>query len=188
MKLFYNYYEDSNITRKYEIDFCLRKNLENDIFNIVIIESQARLTYNDFFRRINKLIVDENDINIICNSDIFFDETIELANKIQHNQVFALSRWDWYEKHPPVFFDRPDSQDTWIIRGTIKNVNGNFPLGKKGCDNRIAYEFNKVGYNVINPGKTIKSYHFHNSNIRTNTYHSDVVPEPYMTCHPMHLP
>ena len=186
IRLFYNYYEDTNPIRKKEIDFCLQKNLQNKFLNVIIIEQQGRLTYNDFFNRINKIITNDNDISIICNSDIFFDETIELANKIENKQFFALSRWDWQENHPPVFFNRQDSQDTWIMRGPILNVDGNFSLGKRGCDNRIAHEFQKAGYKVTNPGKTIKTYHVHSSNIRNYNF-NDVVPGPYLSPFPTDL-
>lgn len=186
IRLFYNYYEDPNIARKREIDLCLQKNLQNKFLNVVLIEQQSKLSYNDFFTRINKVITNEDDISIICNSDIFFDETIELANKIEPKQLYALSRWDWHQNQPPILFNRPDSQDTWIVRGTISNVDGNFTLGKKGCDNRIAHEFHKAGYSVINPSKSIKTYHVHGSNIRNYSY-SDVVPGPYLTCGPIEL-
>ena len=186
IRLFYNYYQDDNPIRRKEIDFCFKKNLENKIVNTIIIESQTKLTYNDFFEKINKTITNDDDINIICNSDIFLDDTIELANKIQDKQVFALSRWDWYENQAPVFFHRQDSQDTWIFRGPAININGSFTLGKRGCDNRIAYEFQRAGYQVINVGKTIKTFHVHNSNIRNYSF-NDVVPGPYLSPEPTDL-
>lgn len=186
IRLIYNYYEDKNFLRKKEIDFCLQKNLDNELLTTVIVESAAKPTYNYFFEKINKLTTPD-DINIICNSDIFFDETISLLPKYLTNnpkkQMFALSRWDWHNQDDIVFFNRPDSQDTWIVKGNIENVYGDFTLGKRGCDNRIAYEFYKAGYTVVNPSKSIKSYHVHNSGIRNYTF-ADLVPEPYLTIHP----
>lgn len=185
IRLFYNYYEDKNPVRKKEIDFCLKKNLENTLINTVIIESPNKPTYEFFFQQINK-VTGPDDINIICNSDIFFDETISLAENIKHNQLYALLRWEWHGPNNITFNERPDSQDTWIVRGKVENVFGNFTLGIRGCDNRIAHEFLKSGYTVINPAKSIKSYHVHQSNIRNYTM-QDVVPPPYFTIMPSSL-
>ena len=185
IRLFYNYYEDKNPARKREIDFCLQKNLENKLINTIIIEGSSKPTYELFFQQINN-ITEPNDINIICNSDIFFDETIILAENIKPNQMYALLRWEWYSPTNITFNERPDSQDTWIVRGKIENVFGAFTLGIRGCDNRIAAEFVKSGYAVSNPSKSIKSYHVHQSNIRNYTVH-DVVSPPYFTIMPSRL-
>lgn len=186
IRLLYNYYEDKNGARKKEIDMCLQKNLENSHLNVVIIESAEKLTYNDFFNKINEM-TDPEDINIVANSDIFFDDTILLANGLPRATVYALSRWDWINEHNIRFFDRPDSQDAWIFRGRLAKVSGDFTLGKKGCDNRIAHEFSAVGYTVVNPSRSIKTYHVHNSNVR-NYSQRESVPGPYRTVHPSSLP
>lgn len=181
IRLIYNYYEDKNKVRKREIDFCLQKNLDNPHINVVIIETEEKPTYNLFFQKINEM-TGPDDINIICNSDIFFDETIILTATMKHKQVYALSRWDYINEHNIKLFDRHDSQDTWIVKGRVENVISNFTLGKKGCDNRIAYEFKNAGYLISNPSRSIKTYHVHNSNIR-NYSQRDIVPGPYHTVH-----
>src|ERR1700743_100334 len=142
INLFINYYQDKNPIRQKEIDFCLLKNLNNNLINTIIINSQDRLTFKFFFDRINKVTTD-NDINMVCNSDIFFDESIGLAEKISTDQCFALSRWDMLSDGSVKHYFRPDSQDTWIFRGKIKqNVFSDFNLGYRGCDNRLAHELN----------------------------------------------
>jgi len=185
IRLFYNYYEDKNPNRKREIDFCLQKNLANKLITTVIIETPSKPSYNFFFEQINKITAPD-DINIICNSDIFFDETIEHALKIKEKEMYALLRWEWHNPQYITFHERPDSQDTWIVKGKVENVKGDFTLGIRGCDNRIAYEFQAAGYTVINPAKSIKSYHVHNSMIRNYTM-ADVVPPPYHTLMPTAL-
>jgi hypothetical protein len=178
IRLFVNWYEDANKERQKEIDLCLRKNLANPLLNVIVIESQEKLTYSSFFKRVNNL-AQANDISIIANSDIFFDETIALSDRLRAYEVFALSRWEWYgEGQPANFCNRQDSQDAWIFRGIIRQVNGDFTLGKAGCDNRIAYEFTAAQYKVLNPSKSIKTYHVHNTGIR-NYNPNDVVPQPY---------
>lgn len=178
IRLFYNYYEDKMPTRKKEIDLCLQKNLANPLINTIVFETPTKPTYDLFFQKINE-ITGPDDINIICNSDIFFDETIQLAEQIKHKEIFALLRWEWLPTGPR-FFERPDSQDTWIMRGKIENVFGGFSLGIRGCDNRIAHEFQKSGYSVSNPSQSIKTYHVHNSGVRNYTM-QDVIPGPYFT-------
>jgi hypothetical protein len=165
-RLFFNYYHDKNPERQKEIEYCLQKNRENPLLDVVVIESEKTPTYNFYFDRINQ-ITGSDDINIICNSDIFFDDTIALASKLNSKDMFALSRWDWYgEGTTPNHRALKNSQDTWIIKGKVNNVNGDFCLGVPFCDNRIAYEFNRAGYKVSNPSKSIKTYHFHNSGSR----------------------
>jgi hypothetical protein len=185
IRLFFNYYEDKNQARKKEIDFCLRMNMENKHIQTVIVETPGKPTYDYFFRRINS-ITGPDDVNIICNSDIFFDDTIMLAERIQHKEFFALQRWEWLSANTIQFQERPDSQDTWIVRGKVENVRGDFTLGIRGCDNRIVYEFLNSGYKVSNPSRSIKSYHVHNSGIRNYTT-QDVVPGPYHTLMPTGL-
>ena len=185
IRLFYNYYEDKNPARKREINMCLQRNLSNKFINTIIIESDQKLSYNYFFQQINK-ITTPDDINIICNSDIFFDDTIALASNIKEKEVYALTRWDWKNENSSIFFNRADSQDVWIVRGKVENVYGDFTLGIRGCDNRIAHEFHKAGYNVLNPSRSIKTYHVHNSAVRNYTF-KDVVQPPYLTVEPYTL-
>lgn len=164
IRLFYNYYKDKDHKRRKEIDFCLEKNINNPLFDIIILESETNPTFNFYIEKINKLSK-ENDINIICNSDIFFDKTIELIKNIKEKDFYALSRYDW-DNNLATFSNQSNSQDVWIFKGRAENINADFQLGKPGCDNRIAFEFKKAGYNVTNPSKSIKTYHVHSSNIR----------------------
>lgn len=178
IRLLYNYYEDKNPVRKKEIDFCLQQNLANPHINVVIVETAEKPTYSFFFNKINEL-TGPDDINIICNSDIFFDDTILLTQHLAHRASYCLSRWDYINSQNTKLFDRSDSQDTWIVRGPVQSVIGNFTLGKRGCDNRIAWELKDAGYPPTNPARSIKTYHVHNSNVR-NYSHNDVVHGTYL--------
>src|SRR5271167_3528506 len=109
IRLLYNYYEDKNPGRKKEIDMCLQKNLENPHLNVMVIESADKLTYSFFFQKINE-VTGPDDINIVANSDIFFDETIVLASTMPPDAAYVLSRWDWINERNIKFFDRSDSQ------------------------------------------------------------------------------
>jgi SAM-dependent methyltransferase len=178
IRLFYNYYEDKNPQRKQEIDFCLQKNIDNALFDLVVIESSDNPTFNFMFDKINRL-TGPNDISIICNADIFFDNTIPLINKIGSKEVYALSRWQWRGSPAASTFDGERSQDVWVVRGKTENVNGDFQMGKPACDNRIAFEFQKAGYSILNPSQSIKVYHYHSSGIRNYT-NADTIQGDYL--------
>ena len=166
IRLFFNYYEDKNPERQKEIDYCLQKNIDNNLLDIIILESEKTPTYNFYFEKINQL-TRPDDINIIANSDIFFDSSIGLVSQMQPKEAYVLSRWDWYgegsiAKHRAI----KNSQDVWIIKGKAENIDGSFCLGVPFCDNRIAFELSRAGYKVSNPSRSIKTYHFHNSGVR----------------------
>ena len=208
VNLFINYYRDKNPERANELMVCFLKNglCKNIDHAFVFVDDTipnqrdrnqltyvyfGRPTFEDFFFYINT-VTNEDDINIIANTDIYFDdENIELIkNNIGSNECYALSRWDVFGANHTFkkLFDRPDTADTWVFKGKIRNVNGcDFFLGTPGCDNAIAYKLEQAGYNVLNPSKDIKTYHLHLSGIRNYTA-ADRVPPPYKLIHPHHLP
>ncbi len=103
----------------------------------------------------------------ISNSDIYFDETLEL---LQHcdltRTILGLSRYD-----NGYLFAQAGSQDCWIGVAPL-NVNTNicgFKFGVLGCDNRFAQIIHDAGYHIYNPSKTIHTHHQHGSQYRT--YH-----------------
>lgn len=189
INLFQNFYTEKNILRKKEIDTCMANNSTNIYLNFIPIESEKRLTFSDMFSFINQISSDD-DINIISNLDIFFDDSILKTLEMNSEEAFALSRWEVGIHGNVIFSDRDDSQDTWIVKGKVKNVFGDFNLGFCGCDNRIAHEFVSAGYRLSNPSKTIKTFHLHATNIRCYVtygpeYQKHLVPEPYLKVTPV---
>jgi len=182
-----SYYE-SDKDREEEFLFCLKKNFKSEIFdnihvlfdvskgkcgkvlefikenNIYVKFINERHKYFDFFEH-SKTVDDE--IIVIANSDIYFDETIYLVKKLNMNNKFiVLSRWNDIRngtiKFWPVDCDHSGTADTWIFKNPIKDMESNILLGAHFCDGRIAYEAKQVGYKVINPCYSIKTYHVHN--------------------------
>ena len=216
--LFINYYIDANADRQAVIDFCITENLKNtSIDRIVLVASadlasvigdkyweysaklfpvylEGRPTYNTFFALTRKLS-SGTDINIICNSDIIIpaDTLQNMQNYFQHeNTCLALSRWDVAQKDSytdnAVLFDRADSQDTWIFKGGIGQIEGaDFTMGIAGCDNAIAYLINAAGYTLSNPCRSLKTYHLHLSNIRNYIQGENIqrIPPPYQLIAPI---
>lgn len=167
INLFINFYTDSNAERQKELDLCLSKNKANGYIDNIIIAEGVRPTYNQFFSMTRDY---PEDINIIANTDIYFDESLALLKdwKWGQNTCFALSRWDVNESGEAILWEHPDSQDSWIFYGGVKKhiPFADFTLGVPGCDNAIADRLSQGGYQVLNPAKTIKSMHVHLTNKR----------------------
>lgn len=187
--LFVNYYNADTENRQKELKRCLDINITSSCFDHVYIISDvdntpdipdlcthvpfpSQPTFNDFFFYI-KYYTSNNDINVIANSDIYFEpKTAHLIDHIKENEVYALTRYT-----DNAFFCRKDSQDAWVFKG-CPDINASFPLGFPGSDNSIAHILSKSGYNVTNPSLDIKTYHLH----ATRTINrKKPVPAPYLT-------
>lgn len=201
MTLYISFYPVSNPARLAEYEQCLKKNIENPLISkifvlneganhplfshekIALIDFTQRPTYTDFFKEINKR-TGENDINIIANTDIYFDDKIgRLAYVNLNNIALVLSRYELLPNGNYKLFHLPDSHDTWIFKGQVKNVPAHFNLGIRGCDGRLAYELKQAGYQVLNPSFSIKTYHVHQSqerNYELSISNNKVIPGPYL--------
>lgn len=207
------FYLDSNEQRQAELLHCIEKNqeagfhsytllVENEKvekylkemqFSGIIINVGRRPTFNDFFKELQK-VKRTNVINIIANSDIYFED-IEVINSyyfhVQHNPkiCLALSRYDVNADGGITPFLRPDSQDAWIfysnpeIRTSIE-----FGMGEAGCDNRLAWELQQRGFQLHNPSHSIRIFHYHPSNVRNylgqNNEPTHRIPPPYVLVTP----
>lgn len=192
INLIQQYYKDDNEIRQNEINFSLLKNIENknidkiyllneSIYNDDILKNKKikqininkRLEYIDFFN----FIKEKKGYFILSNCDIFFDESI---NKIKYGLlskkkcIYCLTRYE-YENEKKIKINKKYkhcSQDTWIIHSNynVKNISEfKIKLGKPYCDNRLAYLLYQEDFLILNDMKKIKSYHYHNSNVRN--YH-----------------
>jgi len=168
INLFIQVYKSGNEERQKELDACLRINKGLNINGVPyfnVIEITERLTFNQMFKL---TLAYPKCINIIANSDIYFDETILECRFMKINDCYALSRWD-YINGMAHLFNRKDSQDVWVFNGSIDKNIGHYNLGIPGCDNKIAWELRANNYNVLNPSKTIHAIHLHNTQYRTYT-------------------
>ncbi len=180
------YFEHDNRDRQEEIDYCLNMNLRNKFISRVHLLNEKYFIFSMFsnYKKIRQIVINErltflaafeyankyqdqdNILWILCNSDIYFDDSLENIKKYRmHNKLFALTRYDIQNDRSIKFLDSDfahGSQDAWIFESPIplNKIFTNFYLGIPGCDNRIAYEFIRAGYNVINPSKKIIAKHF----------------------------
>lgn len=192
------FYTDKSPERNEELIKCYEKNIQLDELDkiILVIDDktkvkrnnkvevvyvQSRPTYLDLFKIAN--MHNSGGVSIIANTDIYFDDVnlIKIKHTVSEDMCFALSRWDVQLNGEYIHHNSRDSQDVWIFKGKINtSIEGEFFLGLPGCDNRIAYEIGKVGYDIRNPSITIKSYHLHLTQVknyeRTEQY---IVPNPY---------
>ena len=192
------FFTDKSEERNKELSKCYERNLQcSEIDEIILVIDdktkvkrdskvvvkyvESRPTYSDLFRIAN--MHNSNGVSIIANTDIYFDEInlIKIKHTISEEMCFALSRWDEEPNGEYVHHRSRDSQDVWIFKGHINTeIKGDFFLGRPGCDNRIAYEIGKAGYEIRNPSDTIKSYHLHLTQAKTYTRTPDfIVPMPY---------
>jgi len=190
MNYYTEYWDCGNEDRNFEVITCINKNITSNLFDKIFIFSEnkeerlletpiitSRITYQYVFDNCIE------GINVFCNSDIEFNETINLAENIKNDEFYALTRYeDNMKLHK---FDDPyegqDSQDVWIWKDACKIKNANFTLGLPGCDNKIAYFAVMNTYKVKNPSQSIKTYHKHLTNIRDGSS-SDLskrLPPPY---------
>jgi hypothetical protein len=195
VNLYTSFYQDKDPKRQKELLYCLNQNIKNplidNIFLIVegevklpvsgklIIVNSERPTYRNFFDLVNDTVTSANDISIIANSDIYFNDTLAQLD-IKERQCVALSRWDKRKDGLRLHNER-FSQDTWIFKGKIRNVRFcDFYLGIPGCDNRIAYELNRAGYRLFNPATKIQSIHYHQTDLHNYDHNTPKIPKPYL--------
>ncbi len=183
--LYTTYYADKDTRRQSENKFCLQKNVEcDDIHEIrVLCQGSAnvgflrspkvveanfgdRPRFSDFMAMINEN-AESDDISIIANTDIYFDESLSKLHHVNLDAiVYALTRWDLGEDGRIQFFGKAESQDAWIFKGKCPVHVGQFPIGQYGCDNRFAWQLKESGYRVWNPSLSINIYHYHCSQSR----------------------
>ena len=189
MILITTYYESDNLYRKNEIIQCLINNNDNKyikriyllndkiypldflqdeskIIQIVVDDdNKKRLGFDYAFSFINSTLIGQKCI--LANSDIFFDNSLShLENFNLNNYFLTLSR---YEDTNKTQLASAWSQDAWIFTSPCR-IDKNlckFKFGTLGCDSKLNYLAYKENYNIVNPSKTIFSFHLHASNIRT---------------------
>lgn len=187
MRLIISYYKDKSENRQKEIDQCLltNKNCKHITEIVCLIDSDIDLPYGIKAARIDQRPTfntmlsysGANKWNIIANADIFFDDTLSNVYKYTENDFLALTRYEIINGSPR-FFEKPDSQDSWIYYGIPKKIDADFTQGILGCDNSLCYKALEAGYNVINPSLSIKTYHLHSSNQR-EYFHKQAAAKPY---------
>ena len=107
---------------------------------------------------------------IMANADIAFDDTLAMLEDVAlQGSLLCLSRWNESADGRLDHFDAPNSQDAWIFEPPLPAIACAFELGTPGCDNRLAHEASRAGLRVLNPSRSLRSAHLHNSQVRNYT-------------------
>jgi hypothetical protein len=185
VRLFLNPYSDPNPTRDAELRQCRDRNGAHVLIG-EIRTLPGRPTFGELFAAISACTGDE-DINIVANADIYFDDSLKAVTSIGFDECYALSRWEDSEAGLRLF-ETDDSQDAWVFRGRIRSIAAPFTMGLPGCDNRLAYLLSEAGYRLSNPCRSIRAIHLHRSNVRSYGHSGQgPVPGPYKPLVPAEL-
>jgi hypothetical protein len=177
INLFVGYYKDRNARRNAELEYCFAQNLSNLNINTFLLPQIKRMYFSEYLEVMRRLS-DADSINIIANSDVYFDNSILLALNMPTDGVYALNRWEKFGTSL-THYDMLCSSDCWIFKGIPRNIFCDFYLGWWGSDGRIGYEIIKAGYKLYNPSLSIRCIHYHESSIRNWSLRGDVVSFPY---------
>lgn len=151
-----------------------------------------RPNYRQFIEHCNNH--HQGEICVVANLDITFDDTIWLLRDVDLSNTFvALTRWknelascdgyDAWDKNVTWSWGFSEknaftrklapkgsyTQDVWVFKAPLR-INprlADMTMGYMGCDNKIAHIAKEAGYRVVNPSKSIKTVHWHNSEYRT---------------------
>ena len=209
--LIYQFFVHKDKKRNIELRKCLRFNVENPYIDKIYLLNEKiynkeelgvesdkidqriivnRIKFKDVFKFVEKEQL--NGYIITCNADIFLDKTVNnlrTSEMSKKKQVLTQLRFDYTNKQLgkcKLFGPRADSQDTWIWHSKFNPYKEakifNFMFGKPGCDNKLIYLFNILGFEVFNQPYFVKTYHIQQSEQRD--YGSDMLPKPYMLVSP----
>jgi hypothetical protein len=128
---------------------------------------KGRPTYEEMFNYANAQFPGSRII--ICNADIYFNETLFLLNDIGLEKMFlVLSRWDLVsgEKARLIHDKLNDfnymSADAWIFKTPLSiNFTCDYRLGTMFCDSFLNAQLFKSGLNVYNPCFDVQACHLH---------------------------
>jgi hypothetical protein len=199
-------YKPLTAKRTAEIDECLQRNLDCPYIDRIVLLNEKpiapkhpkleerilgkRLNYADVINWIYK-DAPADAIIVFANADIYLGDWRVMWSVDLESTALALLRWDVKATGEPVLFGpRADSQDTWALSAAaVKSRTWDwaaldFPFGQGGCDNAIAVELFRQKFLVVNPALSLKTYHMHESGVRTYDPR-DIVSKPmYMHIQP----
>lgn len=162
-----NPYRAPHHERQRELEAALARNASNPLLRHVLHEAD-RPTFRDLFEA-GAAVAQEGDVVLVANTDVWFDESVALLDRMQDHHFVALSRWDRERRGPhlsePVLMHHW-SQDAWAVRAGVPFLGGDYPPGTPGCDNRLAWEAREAGLVPINPCWVVRAWHEHQTGLR----------------------
>lgn len=201
-RLFTTAYRTTNPGRREELDKALRSNI--GAFDSVHVVAEANfcpdwLRTHDaewWIQHRRQTVADliefaqgasQADIVVLANSDIEFTwpDLLAIERSLEAHDAYCLSRWDLVAGKGCILFDSWSSQDSWVFRGPPRPaIGGDYAFGLPGTDNKLAHQIQSAGYRVLNPAKSIRSYHTHVSGERLSNKPELRLPLPYLWVKP----
>ena len=126
----------------------------------VCAEKRRRISFNQLVTWANNNVPLEKVI--ISNNDIYFDDTLPLLGRLDLRKHFvALTRKNYleYVKAGKAWKPHNASQDSWIFQAPLTRLEDDIYLGWIQSDNILASEYDKLGYQVVNPWTNVNSWH-----------------------------
>ena len=152
------------------VNVILIRNQLQDSIKIINIKNKP--SFHSIFDYVNKLPSSTNVM--ISNSDILFDNTLELVNKnLQEDHFICLSRYNW-DKAKKIWeliymdfnnnkYSNIFSQDTWIFKAPMKfpiPISPDINLGDMFSDSYLNYKLKfSTNYSCFNLSKSITIHH-----------------------------
>ena len=124
-------------------------------------------------------------IIVIANTDIVFKGScLQLMREyLAPTEAWCLTRWE-----NDVLWNVDYSQDAWCFRGKIEGLDPSIPMARPGFDNRLTHDIKRAGYTVLNPAKSARIDHRHDSRLVTSmNSQKNRVPLPYLFVKPHYI-
>ncbi len=202
IRLFTTYYHEPRPDRCAELDICialnalafdgvyiLAENIRGHVPRGEWVMSEKRQKYIDILQWASSL-AQPDDVTVIANCDIVIPapSAKQIMEHLGADEAYCLSRYEVGPSGRCRLLNTGWSQDVWAFRGPSRIVGGDYFFGVPGCDNRLAHEMDASGYKVLNPSKTIKTFHIHSTGQRTATNSvAHRVDPPYLLVDPSHV-
>lgn len=169
MILISQWYEPSCSARRSELVRTREANEMGRLFSrsIYLDGSAKRWTYGELLT----LAAAEapGETVVVANTDIEFNETIQLLEGCPKDRVFALTRWE-SPSSPRMIGHSADerffsgSQDSWVFLGggvPIPPESSKIHLGHIGCENAFVGALYNSGCEIFNPAIDVRTMHIH---------------------------
>ena len=154
-----------------ELDECLAKNIRNrHIDRIVLVATSGAEHRNKFasdkvlwldmekrsrptFRNFDPNTTSHEDLNILANGDIFFDDSLAKLRDFDLPGVFvALTRWEHKnERHVVDENERGLARQLGLSAVDEAVFRRSLTMGRWWCDTHLTWELRRAGFRVGNP-------------------------------------
>jgi len=199
--------------RRSEIQEALRRNVANPYLTTITLLNEQLYTWSELgcapTEKVQQKVINrrakfsdlflepDQGFTVVANADIFFDDTIARLRALdlhERRAAMALLRFEFRGETDlgtcRIFGPRPDSMDTWIVHSSqpLPAALLQFDLGRPGCDNKLIYLLDLLGFALYNDPLNVRTYHHHAGAERDYSKVKDKLPAPYMLLPPARLP